>query len=77
MYHIDSTFESSYCEIMLKTKQTLIAHEWEHTGEKPYKCDVCGNAYKSTSVLLTHRQGVHKIFGPKSTKDENWVRRKI
>ena len=74
--HLDPEFKCSYCGKMLKTKKSLEAHEREHTGEKPFKCDICGNGFKSDGVLLNHKQGVHKVFGPKSTKDESWVRKR-
>ena len=67
--HFEPKFQCSFCEKKLKTQKTLEVHEREHTGEKPFKCDVCGKDFKSASVVLVHKQGVHKIFGPKATRD--------
>ena len=67
--HFEPKFQCGYCEKKLKTQKTLEVHEREHTGEKPFKCDVCGKDFKSASVVLVHKQGVHKIFGPKATRD--------
>ena len=64
--HFDPQFQCSFCEKKLKSEKSLKAHEREHTGEKPFKCDVCGNSYKARNVLIYHKQGVHKIFGPKA-----------
>ena len=74
--HFEPQFQCSHCEKKLKSKDSLTAHEMEHTGERPYKCDVCGAGFKSTSARIVHKQGVHKIFGPKSTKDASTVNRK-
>ena len=49
---------------MVKSKQALIAHEREHTGERPFKCAVCGNEYKSSNVLQVHMKNVHKVMKP-------------
>ena len=67
--HSDPQFQCSYCEKKLKSKKSLEAHERDHTGERPFKCEVCGKGFKSSTVLIVHKQGVHKIFGPKAIQD--------
>ena len=64
--HFEPQFKCSYCEKKLKSQKTLQAHEREHTGERPFKCDICGGDYKSYGVLLTHKQGVHRVYGPRA-----------
>ena len=75
--HFEPQFQCSHCDKKLKSKKSLVAHEMEHTGERPYKCDVCAAGFTSTSARLQHKQGVHKIFGPKATRDASTVRKRI
>ena len=56
---------------MLKKKESLAAHERGHTGERPHECAVCGNGFKSVGALGQHKRLVHKIVGPRATKDPN------
>ena len=63
--HDDPQYQCGYCKKLLKSKISLAAHERAHTGAKPFECDVCGKGFKSSGVLLVHKQGVHNIFGPK------------
>ena len=65
--HLGAQFRCSYCEKELNSQESLEAHERMHSGEKIFKCDVCGNNFKTSRVLYTHMQGVHKIFRPRAT----------
>ena len=62
--HFAPKFKCSYCEKMLKSKKSLLAHERDHTGERPFECKTCGKGFKSRSVLITHTKHVHKILTP-------------
>ena len=54
-------FQCSTCAKTFTTEGNLIAHERYHTGERPFKCSVCGVGFVSNSRLAQHKKGVHKI----------------
>ena len=35
------------------------------------RCGVCGNGFKSVGALGQHKRLVHKIVGPRATRDPN------
>ena len=69
--HLDAQFQCSYCEKELNSQKSLEAHERMHSGEETFKCKVCGNSFKSSGVLRSHMQGVHKIFRPRELCTEH------
>ena len=71
--HEDPKFQCSYCEKKMKTKKKLTEHERLHTGEKPFPCPMCSAAFASTSSLLQHKRGVHKI-APRGGRTD-WYRK--
>ena len=71
--HQEPQFQCRFCEKKLKTRANLIAHERQHTGEKPFSCQICSAAFAARSSLGQHMRGVHKI-APKGGKT-GWYRK--
>jgi len=59
-----------YCNKVLTQKCNLESHLRVHTGERPYKCDVCPMAFKQMTNLRRHRGRIHNLHGkvPRSCK---------
>ena len=68
MVHEDPKFKCKYCEKKLKSQKSLEAHERYHTGERPFKCSICGTGFVKKDRLSQHMSGMHKITGPKGGK---------
>ena len=64
LMHKDPQFKCSICGKMLKTAKSLLAHEMDHTGHRPYSCEVCGKGFSCKENLRQHKRLVHKIAGP-------------
>ncbi len=51
--------ECSICKKVLKSKQTLKAHKLLHTGDKPFRCEDCGQRFVQSHSLQYHKNKVH------------------
>ena len=49
------------CGRLFKNKQNCKVHQRQHTGDKPYLCDVCGKSFSQSGSMRRHRANVHKI----------------
>ena len=41
--------------IPAEKRSELTGHNWIHTGEKPYKCQVCGHSFINNGDLINHK----------------------
>jgi uncharacterized Zn-finger protein len=63
-------FICSLCQKSFVSKQTLLEHEFLHTGEKPYKCSYpnCGELFRQSSQLSLHKKS-HRVHREVNQKD--------
>jgi len=54
--HLEPTIPCPYCVKHFYTKNELKSHVGIHTGEKPFKCDICPAAFVASSSLAAHRR---------------------
>lgn len=54
-------FPCPYCEWQFKTKYELKNHVIRHTGERKFKCEVCGKGFSRNKALSCH-QKTHEDF---------------
>ena len=62
--HEEAKFKCGICGKMLKKKDSLIIHEREHAGIKPFSCHICGKSFPGQIGLKQHKRLVHQIVGP-------------
>ncbi|ETN64118.1 hypothetical protein AND_004143 [Anopheles darlingi] len=44
------------CGIKKQSRSAMLAHERSHTGERPYRCELCDKTFASTSCLRSHQR---------------------
>jgi len=52
-------FKCSYCSTTSKSKGNIIVHEKIHTGDCPFKCDVCSKTFRRNHHLKNHLVKCH------------------
>nr|CAB3265849.1 sal-like protein 3 [Phallusia mammillata] len=52
--------ECHICRRVLSCQSALKLHYRTHTGERPYKCDLCSRAFTTRGNLRTHYSSVHR-----------------
>ena len=49
-------FQCPACLKVLSSKQNFKQHKYIHTGDRPYVCDQCGEGYRQSSQMTSHRR---------------------
>lgn len=60
-------FQCYMCEdIVYHQKERLISHMTQHTGQKPFQCQICMKYFMSQNYLKRHLNNIHLSKGQKS-----------
>ncbi|CAH1776373.1 unnamed protein product [Owenia fusiformis] len=54
--HTAKTYACEVCRKMYSTRQSLNVHMNIHTGQKPFKCDICETGFAHPYMLALHKQ---------------------
>ena len=71
----DGKFKCPYCDHVTKYRWNLKKHILVHTGERPYRCEICGLEFKQKEHRKKHMQNLHtemeQSFFPKNWTEKN------
>ena len=62
-HKVRTEFHCDYCGKISRHKNDLRKHVRIHTGEKPYKCTICGEGYAQSQQVKKHMIVNHRMSG--------------
>ena len=57
----ERSFKCDQCEHRATSLPLLKLHQYNHTGERPFVCDLCGESYKRPHNLRRHKKSMCKL----------------
>ncbi|XP_013144338.1 PREDICTED: zinc finger protein 485 [Papilio polytes] len=56
------TFHCKQCPYKTKRNKDIQSHVVIHSGERPYKCDICSKTFTQLTTVQNHKEIVHKKY---------------